>query len=265
VTLAASTLCASRRPLAEALQVLRDNGFRAVDLPAHEGWAHVSPSALADEPARVTAEVEADLGDLPVVALNAGAGTSDPVEELRRVEALLTLAADLGARVLTLPAGPLEGPGVEDDLVRVRRFVDRAADVGVRMTLETHRFTTWEDPRTVVRYVEEIDGLGVTLDPSHFTTGPHAHLGFESVLPAVAHVHLRSAGDDWSTIQLPAGSGNLSEPDLVARLRATGYDGAFSVEYVDTIPGVDHVLEARRMADLVRPYLETLSGSSSTY
>lgn len=253
-SLAASTLCASRRPLPEALDVLRELGFHAVDLPLHQGWAHVDPSRVADDPAGVAAELTDLLGDLRVVALNAGTGTVD-AEELRRVEALLGLASDLGAGVLTLPAAALDGPGVPADIRRVRRFVERAADHGVRLTLETHRFTTWEDPRTVARYLDEIDGLGVTLDASHFVTGPHAHQGFADLLPAVAHVHLRSAAGDWSGIQLPAGTGSLPEPELLDALLAAGYAGSWSIEYVDTIPGVDHVLETRRMRDMVGPLL----------
>lgn len=262
MTLAASTLCASRRPFPEALEVLRSLGFGAVDLPLHEGWAHVDPSALADDPAGVTARVLQELDGWEVVALNAGAGTSDADEELRRVRALLRLAGALGAPVLTLPSGALDGPSVEDDLTRVRRFVRVADDLGVTLTLETHRFTHWEDPRTVARYVEEVPGLGITLDPSHFTTGPHADLGFAELLPAVRHVHLRSAGPDWSQIQLPAGQGTLDLPALLTALGRIGYRGSSSVEHVDTIPGIDHVHETARMAELVEPWLGTLPGTA---
>lgn len=254
-TVAASTLLASQRPLTEALDLVVAQGFEAVDLPLHQGWAHLDPSDLADDLRGHTARLVDLLGERGVrtVALNAGAG-AEGAEEERRVDALIALAQDLGATVITLPSGGQDRP-VAEGVGRARRLVALAAGSGVRMTFETHRFTAWEDPRVVRQHLDEVEGLGVTLDASHFTTGPHQDLGLTGLigplLPEVAHVHLRAAGRDWSEIQLPAGDGTLDQAALLTTLADAGYAGALSVEYVDTIAGVDHVREAGRMRELV--------------
>lgn len=249
-TLAASTLCASQQPLPTALERVRALGFDAIDLPTQEGWAHVDPSALADDTAATTRWLRETLGDIDIVSLNAGTG-AEGGEELRRVRALIDLAQEIEAPVITLPAARVGAGALRDDMERTRSFVRAAQGTGVTITLETHRGTEWEDPRTVIRYLEEVPELRVTLDPSHFTTGPHSHLGFSELLPAVRHVHLRSGGDDPSQIQVPAGEGVLPESELLEMLANAGYEGDLTVEYVDTIDGVDALAETGRMRELI--------------
>ncbi len=106
---AVSSLTFSRLPLAEALPAVAALGFRAVELAAHEGWAHLSPAELAGDASGVTERVVSALhaAGLHAVALNAGLGRNADIErQAQLVAALCRLAVTLGAGVLTIPAAP---------------------------------------------------------------------------------------------------------------------------------------------------------------
>jgi sugar phosphate isomerase/epimerase len=264
---AGSTLLYSRLSLAAACDRLASLGFDCVDLGAVAGWAHLDPAAVREDRAAATARVEEACGDagLDPVALNANAGELGTDAERRRVAALAALAEDVGADVLTLPAA-----GADTDLAAdLARFADLAAataDYDVALTVETHWNTHTEDPAVAARYAAAVDGLGLTLDPGHFAIGPHwsgeeGPAVYEPLLDEVEHVHVRQAGEGWANVQRPldADDGRIDVAALVAALRGADYDGALTVEYIDSLEGTDPTAaeawaaDARRtVADLLR-------------
>ena len=253
MSIACSSLAFSKMPLETAFSRIARLGFRCVDLAAFEGWAHVQPSELVTHRDTVVRRVEQAMAryDLAVVALIAGPGTNDAATLQTRGRALLELAHALGANVVTLPAGP-RTRSISEAAASLRPLVDMAASLDITLTVETHVGQVTERPEDAEALLRQVPGLGLTFDPSHFYAGPARGAGFEILYPYVRHVHIRDARDSWETVQVAMGSGNVDFRAIFADLRAQGYDGALSIEYIDTIGDLDietQLIEARRFIE----------------
>lgn len=261
---AGSTLLYSRYPFERACVALAARGFGAVDVGLQEGWAHFDPSATVDAVDAVAGRIEdvrAATGLTPV-AFNVGLGDVAVDEQVERLRAVADVADAVGAPVLTLPAAG-EAVALPDDIDRFGRLVEAVADRDATVTVETHYDTHAEDPAVARRYAEDVPGLGLTLDPGHFAVGPHWRPDVGSLVPHVEHVHLRQAGSSWEEIQLPAGDdrGRVDVARLLGELAEGGYEGALSVEYVDSLPGVDPA-DAERAAIGMRERVESIAGGA---
>ncbi len=150
--IAGSTLTFSRGGLAEALAQVAEIGFTEIELAAIEGWAHVSPARLAEDPpgelGRVRQELERH--GLRVVAINSGLGGGPPAQREVRGRAVLDLAGRLGAGVVTLPPAGLRAENVRErsgeELALLARLVDAARAAGVVLAVEGHMGGVTEDP-----------------------------------------------------------------------------------------------------------------------
>lgn len=232
-------------------------GFRYVDLGTVEGWAHLAPSEIADEPDRVAERLVRlfDRDGLQPVAFNAGLGTDDPDEQQRRLRGLCRLAQRLGVRVITLPAAQ-RGTPLDVEIARWRPMVALASEHDVTLAVETHFGQVTEDPQTALALAERIDGLRLTLDPSHFTIQGMALSDFAALLPFVAHVHLRDAGTNgWTEVQMPVGRGAVNFAGILTALKEVGYNGAVSCEYIDTVGALDITDNLRRLKMLLERLL----------
>lgn len=251
---AGSTLMFSRAPLDEALSSVAGLGFTTVELAALEGWAHIAPSRLADDFAGELERVRRALGaaGLRAVALNAGLGTEDAAEQVRRARGLFRLAAALNAPVVTLPAGSAAA-GLDAAVARLRPLLEEAVRSGVTLSVETHMGAVTEQPATAAALCRALPDLRLTLDASHYWAGPAQGRGWEITLPFVAHVHLRDAGlGGWKEIQVWPGRGNVDFSAVNAGLRRAGYGGCWSVEYIDSMAVKDGQAAAEAAAEMVR-------------
>ena len=242
---AASALAYSKLPLETALERIARLGIPYVDLAFHENWAHVNPSYVADNFDAALERVASALSRARIVpvSFNAGLGTNDLDEACRRLEAVARLARALSVRTITLPAPPT-GSSLDEEAGRLERLAQAVASHDVQLTVETHVRQLTEDPETAAKLAERlsgagINGVGLTLDPSHYFAGPAQGRGWEAVLPHVRHVHLRDAGASWSEIQMPVGQGRVPFREILAALRAHGYCGDFVAEYIDSIGNLD--------------------------
>lgn len=94
-----------------------------------------------------------------------------------------------------------------------------------------------ERPDAAALLCGEVPALRLTLDPSHYWAGPDQGRGWWACIPFVAHVHLRDAGlGGWPQIQVWPGRGAVDFGAVHEALREAGYEGARSVEYIDTLP-----------------------------
>jgi len=130
-----------------------------------------------------------------------------------------------------IPA-PKPESSVEAETPRLRALVDVAGQHGRTLCLETHIDTLTQDPLTAERLAQEAQGLGLTLDPSHYLSQGRSEESWRCLYPYVRHVHLRDAGPGRERIQTRWGQGQLPLATLIQRLRAVNYQGALSVEYI---------------------------------
>lgn len=239
--IAGSTLSFSKQPLEAALRELSSLGFAFVDIGAMEGWAHINPSEIASQPERSAERLKklCEQNQIKPIAFNAGLGTNDLTEQQRRLEGLCIVAQKLNIPVITLGTAQ-RGTPVEQEIRRLRQLVAIARRFGVTIAIEPHFFQIAENPKVALALVEQVEGLKITLDPSHFSIQGLRLDDYRFLLPHVAHVHLRDAGSKgWDEVQVPLGKGCVEFTMIVKALREAGFDGAIACEYIDSIGNLD--------------------------
>jgi sugar phosphate isomerase/epimerase len=87
-----------------------------------------------------------------------------------------------------------------------------------------------------------VPGLGLTLDPSHYISGPHQGKNYDQVLPFVRHVHLRDTGRAPGQFQVRVGQGEVEYGRIIAQLARYDYERVLSVQIYD-IPDAPYVME----------------------
>lgn len=163
-----------------------------------------------------------------------------PLERMRRLDLLLRsvdLAAELGAEVLTLPAGPLE-PGQDQDDARrfllegLREVLARGQERGVPIALEPEPGHLIDDLAGWRGLADELPGLLLTLDVSHVSVAREEGTVVEAIrahADRLAAVHLEDSPRGVHE-HLPFGQGDLDLPAVLAALREVGFAGLCSVE-----------------------------------
>lgn len=251
VSLACSTLAFNGKSVEEAFRGVAGLGFDVADLGAFdlEGFGQVRPAdaaaRLGETADRITAAAAA--AGITVGAINAHCGGGDPTETGRRVAALCLIAHRVGARTVTLGAGP--GP-VDAAVERFLPYVDAGLRYHVTVCAEIHLDSVTERPAAAIELASRVPGLRLTLDPSHFLVQGETLEAWRGVVGLVGHVHLRDAGaNGWGEIQVPWGAGRLDLPAVLAALDAVDYAGVLSVEYIDPasleVAAHDHLASIR--------------------
>ncbi|GAA3233541.1 sugar phosphate isomerase/epimerase [Streptomyces thermocoprophilus] len=140
--LAFSTLGVPGLPLPDVLRLAAEHGYHGVELRAH-AEEPVHPGLDDARRAEIAAEFEAagvEVLGVAGYARVAEPGDDDPV--VAEIRSLLELARDLGAPfVRVFPGGTDVQAPEEADAVAARRLgtaAEHAADLGVRLLLETH-------------------------------------------------------------------------------------------------------------------------------
>ena len=111
-----------------------------------------------------------------------------------------------------------------------------------------------DDPSTAAVICNNVRGLGITLDPSHYIYGPHGGADYEPLMKHVYHVRLR-ATTTKDDLYVRIGQGDVEYGRLVNHLSKVHYDRALCVD-LHPIPDVDQLTEMRKMRLLLeRPAL----------
>lgn len=250
--LAGSTLIHASLPLEQTLRNIRALGFRYVEIDFFD-WAHLDVASFVDDHEATTTRISAACNDADLIPIALSLGLHGALEEqTAQMNASSQIARELGVPYLTFQAAPKE-TSLEADIKRAGLLLDIALKHELTLGIETHFFVHTEDPTVARRYLEDVPGLCLTLDPSHYEAGPHWSRGYDDLLPYVSFIHIRSAGrGGWDEIQQPAGSGVIDYSSLLRSLRETGFDGDASIEYVEGAPGItDAAKEASRMREII--------------
>ncbi len=227
---ACSTLCFGRHPLDRALRMIAELEFSKVDVAILPGGPHLTPAQVADDVELAAQQIR--IGpSLSPAALNIEIEAPDSEEYLRLFQAMCRLARLSAVTLLTIPAAAA-GSDLKAETERLARLVRMAAAGGLLLTIETRVGTLTEDPDVAVQLCERVDGLGLTLDPSHYICGAHQGRSYDQVYPFVRHVHLRDTGR--GAMQVRVGQGEIEYSRVIGQLERFDYDRLLTIEIVDT-------------------------------
>jgi sugar phosphate isomerase/epimerase len=150
-----------------------------------------------------------------------------------------------------------KGSLLEASAAALHDMVPLAEAHGLTLTVEPHIGGILDSPDVVLHFLQQVPGLKLTLDYAHFACMGFTQSQIDPLAEHAAHVHLRQARP--GALQAKWGEGTLDFGAMIETLRASGYDGFLSLEYVhqDYMGTLnDDVLpEPIRMRDLVRQYL----------
>lgn len=226
-----STLCFARYPLDRALRIIGELEFGKLDVAIHERGPHLKPSQVAEDVGLAAQRIR--IGpSLSPAAFSVEIETGDTDEFLRQFRAVCRLARLSAVSVLTMSASPT-GTGMDHEVTRLQSLVRIAEADGLILTVLTKTGTLTEYPAGACQLCERVPGLGLTLDPSHYVSGPHQGGCHDEVYPFVKHVHLRDTGRAPGQFQLRVGQGEIEYGRIIAQLERFNYDRLLTVAVHD--------------------------------
>jgi len=243
----ASIECFEADSKEEAPSKLVDLEFSSVELPIHEeGLSWIRPSdVLADLDGAV--DRCRDTKRLAIAALSVEQTVEgQPLQgELyyEQFAACCKLAKALKVVPMIVPAAELGTP-FNEEIERLRELVKIASLEGCLVALKTQIGCMTEDPDTATVLCDNVKGLGLCLDPTHYITGPRQGRDFSKVMPYVLHTHLRDSTKDDMHVRV--GQGEVDYGKLISQLEQENYKRALSV-HVPPIEGFDHRAELRKI------------------
>ena len=246
---AASTRCFPDLPLSAALLQLVELEYSSVEILIHETDGHMKPSSVVTDVEHAVALCR-QTHRLTPVALSVEIEAPEP-EYYQQFAACCKLAKAIKVVTITVRAGELGTP-FNAEVERLRKFVALASCEGVRVGLLTEIGHMTENPDTAVVLCDNVKGLGITLDPSHYTCGPFANVDYDHLMKYVYHVRLRDTTKDQ--LQVRVGQGEIEYGRLVNQLSKVRYDRALCVD-IPPLPDVDQLTEMRKMRLLLESLL----------
>jgi sugar phosphate isomerase/epimerase len=247
-------------PLDEALRAIAAAGATAVEVTIEPGAVRGELVAGGVAPDGIGAVVDAS--GLRLLGLAATAAMVPGHPGLPRA---LALADDLGAGFVRVfpPVYDADRPAGRQ-LAEAARALARVAAAGdrARLLVEPGPGTVAPSPELARRLVDEADdpSVAVLYDPANMLAEGHLHPAYAIDLlgDRLVHVHVKNVlcarrvdGSGLSYVTL--GEGDVDWPETVRLLRASGYDGAFSIDHLsgpptaatlaDDVRGLRHLLE----------------------
>jgi len=246
VFVSASTECFSDLPFAESLDRLVDLEYTSVEFALIESGKQLRPSQVLEDLDR-TVKLCRDTHRLTPAAYTVD--MPEGPQYYQQFAACCKLAKATKVVTIAVPAAELGTP-FNAEIERLRELVQIAAVDGILVGLITETGKLTENPDTAIALCNNVKGLGITLDPSHYISGPHRG-GYDQLLKHVVHTHLRDTKKD--KLQVRVGQGEVEYGKLVTQLSMVGYQRALSV-HMQPLPDTDHDGEMRK----IRLLLESL-------
>ena len=230
VDVACSTLCFARLSLDETFQAIRLMQFSKADLAIHHDGPHLTPAEVIADTTRIAQRLRA--ANLAFAAFHFDMKNDPGCSDLAGLHAICRLARLLAVPLVTVPAGAKETPP-DLEVKRLIRCQQVAAAEGVILSLETHGETLTRTPGMAVELCQNVPGLGLTLDPSHYHISPEGPIEFDAVYPYVCHVRLRDSGAAAEQFQVRIGQGEIEYGRILNQLERYHYDRALTVDVRD--------------------------------
>jgi sugar phosphate isomerase/epimerase len=249
VYVAASSACFSDLPLNDVLSKLVDLEFSRIELDISESGGHLRPSEVVADVEKAAALCR-NTHRLTPIAFNVGIDAEGD-DHYHQFAAICRLAKAAKVVTLVVPAGELGTP-FNAEVEHLRELVAIATVESTVVAVRTEVGKVTEDPDTVKVLCDNVKGLGITFDPSHFIYGERAGRSYENILKYAYHVHLRDTTKDH--LQVRVGQGEIEYGRLLNQLAQVKYNRALTVD-MRPMPDVDHMAELRKLRLLLESLL----------
>jgi len=239
-------------PLEGAAQIARALGFKNTAI----GWAHVDwpavradPQKAGDHVRRIMEPLELAIDDSFIWFRNRYLEELDnelqctitvPDARMRddnfdMFKSFVAFCRAIDCPGITVSAGVThDGQDFEDAYAisrnELRRMVDHAGSNDVEVRPEPHGESTMGTLALCRRMLDDVPGLKISLDYSHFMPQGHSHEEVDELIPWAGHVHARQANRE--RLQCRQEDGILDFGHIIAALKAQGYTGNVALEYV---------------------------------
>jgi sugar phosphate isomerase/epimerase len=207
------------------------------------------PSQVAADPEKAVQACR-DTHRLTPCAFFLDIQTENEAEYYRQFDACCQLAKATKVVSITVPSAELGTP-FNAEIERLRKLVSMATLDGVLVSIKTEIGRMSQDPATAVVLCDQVKGLGLTLDPSHYTTGQFGGANYQNCIKHVYHVQLGDATKE--KLQVRVGQGEIDYGKLTTQLSLVNYQRALCA-LIPPQEGVDQVGELRK----IRLLLESL-------
>lgn len=228
---ACSTQCFARHPLERALRIIGELEFSKVDIALTESGSHLKPSEVAADVPLAAQRIRIGPSLTPA-AFTVEIEAPDPAEHDRQLLAICRLARMSAVSVLTFNA-PSDGAHLDAKVDCLDRQVRLVESQGLVFTVLTRTGTVTETPAGAIELCKRVPGLGLTLDPSHYVSGPHQGGSYDELFPYVRHVHLRDSGRGPGKFQVRIGQGEVEYGRIISMLERQRYDRLLTVAIHD--------------------------------
>jgi len=251
VFVAASTECFPDLSLEAALERLVDLEYNRVEIALRERGNQLKPSQVHQNLEEAVLACRETQRLTPVAYIVDIDAEGDLYYE--QFSACCKLAKATKVVTITVPSGEIGTP-FNAEIERLRELVRIGSLDGVQVGLKTETGRMSQDPNTAMVLCDNVKGLGITLDPSHFVVGPNKGANYDQIFKYVIHLQLRDTTKD--KLQVRVGQGEVEYGRLVTQLGKFRYNRALCVNIID-IPesGVDHMAEMRKMRLLLESLL----------
>ena len=147
----------------------------------------------------------------------------------------LEYAGQVGARhVTTLPGVEFDGAAPADAWQRavdeLHWRVEQARRFDIVFGVEPHVGSIVPHPRLAVQLVDQVPGLTLTLDYTHFIRLGMADVEVEPLVTLASHFHVRGARP--GRLQTAFKDNTIDYARVLNVMRATGYTGWLGIEYI---------------------------------
>ena len=237
---ACSTLCFGRFSLEHALRIIGELHFSKFDVAIHEHGRQLKPSQVAADIQAAAARLRYGPGLTPV-AFSVEIDAANEEEWHRQFHSVCRLARIAAVPLVSVRPASLEVP-LQSEVQRLSKLIRIADGEGILVCAATLAGTHTQTPELAVGLCEKVQGLGLTLDPSHYTAGPHQGKNYDAVFPHVRHVQLRDTGRGPNQFQVRVGQGEVEYGRIVSQLSRYRYERALTVDIRD-IPDAPFAME----------------------
>ena len=240
----ASTECWPELELLEAVEILSDLEFVAVEIAIHESGKTKPSELLEDFDRGVQLLRHTHRLDISGYSVELASTGDQHYEDFSK---LCKMAKTTKVVNMTVPSGE-HGTPFNEEVERLKKLVEIGEAEGVRVSVRSQLGCLSDDPDTLMVLCNNVDGLGITLDPSVYIAGPAKNKNLDNILKYVCNTHLRDSRPD--AFQVSVGMGEVDYGKLVTQLNREKYDRAMTV-HMSPIEGFDHRVELRKLRRLL--------------